>query len=157
MKNEKGVSLVELLIFVVIVATIISISTACQDEPYGMAGNEAAAIEGCRTIALAQVAYAVVNNNRFTDLTTLVKENYLDARFLGPIGFNGYTYASGDVNGTTLDGAPPTSFGFLATPTTGSGRHTYGIGPDQVVRYQGTVSGAAAPSGLAVGDPIEKN
>lgn len=156
MKNGKGVSLVELLIFLVI-AIIIAISIASHHEPHGRADNEAAAILGCRTIALAEVTYAAVNNNRFTDLATLVKDNYLDARFIDPNGFNGYAYVSGDVNGTTLDGAPPTSFGFLATPTTGGGRHTYGIGPDRVVRYQGTVSGAATPSGLAVGDPIEKN
>jgi hypothetical protein len=36
------------------------------------------------------------------------------------------------------------------------GRFLYGIAPDQVVRYQGVVSGATLPSGVTAGDPIGK-
>ena len=36
------------------------------------------------------------------------------------------------------------------------GRFLYSLGPDQVVRYQGAVSGATLPSGVTAGDPIGK-
>jgi type IV pilus assembly protein PilA len=156
MKKENGFSLVELLIVVAIIAIIAAIAIPSLLTSK-QASNEAAAMQGCRTIGSAEVAYAAVNNQRYTDLDTLVSGNYLDSRFSGATGFNGYTYASGDVAGTTLDGAPPSAFGFLASPTTGGGRHTYGIAPDQVVRYQGTIAGSTAPAGLAAGDPIGKN
>ena len=156
MKNENGFSLVELLIVVAIIAIIAAIAIPSLLTSK-QASNEAAAMQGCRTIGSAEVAYAAVNNQRYTDLDTLVSGNYLDSRFSGTTGFNGYTYASGDVAGTTLDGAAPTSFGFVATPTTGGGRHVYGIAPDQVVRYQSTVAGGTAPAGLNAGDPIGKN
>ena len=157
MKNENGFSLVELLIVVAIIAIIAAIAIPSLLTSK-QASNEAAAMQGCRTIGSAEVAYAAVNNQRYTDLTTLVSGNYLDSRFSGATGFNGYTYVfASTIAGTTLAGALPTSFGFLANPTTGGGRHTYGIAPDQVVRYQGTAGGGAAPAGLAVGDPIGKN
>jgi len=157
MKNEKGFSLVELLIVVAIIAIIAAIAIPSLLTSK-QASNEAAAMQGCRTIGSAEVAYAAVNNQRYTDLTTLVSGNYLDSRFSGATGFNGYTYVFADsITGTTLAGPLPTSFGFLANPTTGGGRHTYGIAPDQVVRYQGTAGGGTPPAGLAVGDPIGKN
>jgi type IV pilus assembly protein PilA len=157
MKKENGFSLVELLIVVAIIAIIAAIAIPSLLTSK-QASNEAAAMQGCRTIGSAQVAYAAVNNQRYTDLTTLVSGNYLDSRFSGAVGFNGYTYvAAATITGTTLAGAAPGAFGFVANPTTGGGRHTYGIAPDQVVRYQGTISGSTAPAGLTAGDPIGKN
>ena len=155
MKNEQGFSLVELLIVVAIIAIIAAIAVPSLLTSK-QAANEASAIQGCRTVGSAEIAYAAVNNQLYTDLTTLVQGNYLDGRFSNANGFNGYTYASGTVTNGVGTGAPPSGFEFIASPSTGGGRYTYGIAPDQVVRYLGATSGAAAPAGLTAGDPIGK-
>ncbi len=153
MKNEQGFSLVELLIVVAIIAIIAAIAVPSLLTSK-QAANEAGAIQGCRTVGSAEIAFAATNNQAYTDLSVLVTGNYLDSRFSGAGGFNGYTYAAvTTVAGTSLGGAPPTAFGFEARPSTGGGRYTYGIAPDQVVRY---ISGTPTPVGLAAGDPIGK-
>jgi prepilin-type N-terminal cleavage/methylation domain-containing protein len=150
MKNEQGFSLVELLIVVAIIAIIAAIAVPSLLTSK-QAANEAGAIQGCRTIGSAQIAYSATSNQLYTTLTGLVGGNFLDARFTG--GLNGYNYAEGDVPVITSDGSTPTSFGFLATPDTGAGRYTYAIGPDQVVRW----AGSTLPAGTTAGDPIGKN
>jgi prepilin-type N-terminal cleavage/methylation domain-containing protein len=151
MKNEKGFSLVELLIVVAIIAIIAAIAvpsllTARQ------AANEASAIQGLRTIGSAEIAFAATQNQQFTNLTTLVSGAFLDARFSGTGYINGYTYVSGDVPVVTSDGNVPTSFGFLANANTGMGRYGYAMAPDQVVRFASPV-----PSFATAGDPIGKS
>lgn len=158
MKNEQGFSLVELLIVVAIIAIIAAIAVPSLLTSK-MAANEAGAIQGCRTIGSAEIAFAAVNNQNYTTITDLALQNYLDGRFTGANGFNGYIYAPGTV---TAPGAadPPTGFQYLADGTTGGGRYQYGIAPDQVVRYMGlgshAPSGTVAPVGLQAGDPIGK-
>jgi type IV pilus assembly protein PilA len=156
MKGNQGFSLVELLIVVAIIAIIAAIAIPSLLTSR-MAANEAGATQGCRTIASAEIAFSATNNQQYTDLTALVSGNFLDSRFTGTGNINGYTYASGDVLGTTMDGAYPTSFGFVGTPATNMGRFLFSIGPDQVVRFQGAVSGASLPSGVTAGDPIGKS
>jgi len=153
MRDNQGFSLVELLIVVEIIAIIAAIVVP-NLQISKQAANEASAIEGCRIIGSAEVAYCSTNNQRYTDLATLVKGNFLDPRFSTAGTINGYSYAAGDVLGTTQDGTPPTAFGFVATPAAGMGRFIYAIAPDQVVRYNGAVSGATLPSGVVAGDPI---
>ena len=151
MKNEKGFSLVELLIVVAIIAIIAAIAVPSLLTAR-MASNEASAIQGLRTIGSAEIAFAATQNQQFTDLTVLVSGLFLDARFSGTGYINGYTYVSGDVPVTTADGATPTSFGFLANANTGMGRYQYALAPDQVVRF-----GTPKPSFATAGDPIGKS
>lgn len=159
MKKEQGFSLVELLIVVAIIAIIAAIAVPSLLTSR-MAANEAGAIEGCRTVGSAQVAFASTNNQMYTDLSTLVTQNFLDNRYIAPNGFNGYSYSenqnitfTGTAPVTTF--TPPDSFGVLATPLSGAGRYLYGIAPDQVVRYQGFQAPATAdPGGMTVGDGI---
>ena len=159
MNKQQGFSLIELLIVVAIIAIIAAIAVPSMLTSR-MAANEAAAVQGCRTVGSAEVAYAAVNNQTFTDLATLVTGNFLDARFdvaQTPNGFNGYGYAAGAVtNGIAFDANIP---GFLATPATwaSTGRFGYGISSDQVVRYMGANGGTDAQCGTApcaAGDPI---
>ena len=166
MKKEQGFSLVELLIVVAIIAIIAAIAVPSMLTAR-MAANESSAIEGCRTIGSAEIAYAAVNNQMYTDLNGLVSGQFLDSRFSGSGGFNGYTYASGAVTSGGGAGATPNAFEFVADTATGraTGRYKYGVAPDQVVRYLGLSAGA--PSGTppakcgtadcAAGDPIGKN
>jgi prepilin-type N-terminal cleavage/methylation domain-containing protein len=157
MKNEQGFSLVELLIVVAIIAIIAAIAVPSLLTSR-MAANEAAGIQGCRTAGSAMVAYASVNNANYTNLAGLVTGNYLDSRFTNTNGFNGYTYTDGAaVIGFTLVTATPTGFGIIGAPVSGLARYTYGIGGDQVVRYQGWLTPATGdPQGVVPGDGIGK-
>jgi prepilin-type N-terminal cleavage/methylation domain-containing protein len=165
MKKDQGFSLIELLIVVAIIAIIAAIAVPSMLQAR-MAANESSAIQGCRTIGSAEVAYAAVNNQTYTALNTLVEGGFLDDRFGGDAALNGYTYAEGAVTGAGGgDAEPPDGFGFIAQPQPSKGRYAYGIGPDQVVRYQGV--GDGAPEGTAemmcgseactAGDPIGKS
>jgi prepilin-type N-terminal cleavage/methylation domain-containing protein len=163
MKKEQGFSLIELLIVVAIIAIIAAIAVPSMLQAR-MAANESGAIQGCRTIGSAEVAYAAINNQNYTDLATLVTGGFLDDRFDSTnAGLNGYTFAaSTDANIGGFSLALPDGFGFDAQPLANKGRYVYGIGPDQVVRYLGI--GSTAPSGTvamkcgtedcAPGDPI---
>ncbi|MEJ2109846.1 MAG: prepilin-type N-terminal cleavage/methylation domain-containing protein [Acidobacteriota bacterium] len=162
MKNEQGFSLIELLIVVAIIAIIAAIAVPSMLTAR-MAANESGAIQGCRTVGSAEMAFASVNNQTFTTLQALVDGGYLDSRFgSGATGFNGYNYAEGNtVTGATNFDA--TIQAVLATPLNAdsSGRYNYGIGADQVVRYMG-VAGGADPAKCGVqdcvnGDPIGMN
>ena len=154
MKNERGFSLVELLIVVAIIAIIAAIAVPSLLTSR-QAANEAGAIQGCRTIGSAEIAYAATNNQLFTDTTTLSTLNFLDQRFSAAANvINGYTYPSGAVG--TFAQNLPTGFAYQAAPSTGMGRFTYGIGPDQVVRYVGAVAPATLPGTAVAGDPIGK-
>jgi prepilin-type N-terminal cleavage/methylation domain-containing protein len=155
MKNEQGFSLVELLIVVAIIAIIAAIAVPSLLTSR-MAANEAAGIESCRTAGSAEVAYASTNNQQYATIATLVTGQYLDERY--NTGINGYTFTEDVAIAGLPEGVPnavPTGFGIVATPEAGYGRYVYGICPDQVVRYQSSLSGTD-PAGLAPGDGIGK-
>jgi prepilin-type N-terminal cleavage/methylation domain-containing protein len=152
MRNEQGFSLVELLIVVAIIAIIAAIAVPSLLTSR-QAANEAGGIQGCRTIGSAEIAYSATNNQNYTDLASLAAANFVDSRFTGT--FNGYSYTNGAVG--TFTSNLPTSFSFVGGPASNMGRYTYGIGPDQVVRWVGAVTGASLPSGVTAGDPIGKN
>ncbi len=153
--RENGFSLVEMLIVVAIIAIIAAVAVPSLLTSR-QAATEASAIQGCRTIGSAEIAYAATNNQQYTTLTVLVSGSYLDARFSTTGSVNNYVYDTGDVLGTSIDGPPPDSFAFLATPRAGFGRFVYGIAPDQVVRFQAVTAGASFPAGVTAGDPIGK-
>jgi len=155
MKNEHGFSLVELLIVVAIIAIIAAIAVPSLLTSR-QAANEAGAIQGCRTIGSAEIAFAATNNQQFTDLNTLATGNFLDSRFSADTNvINGYTYGGADV--PQIDGgATPNGFEFVATPQSGMGRYGYGIAPDMVVRWVESVSVNGLPQGVTDGDPIGK-
>jgi len=157
MKNEQGFSLIELLIVVAIIAVIAAIAVPSLLQAR-MAANESSAIQGCRTVGSAEVAYAAVNNQTYATLPNLQAGNFVDARFdPNGNGFNGYKYADFAVNGTA---GAPTGFGVEATPATAdsTGRYKYGIMEDEIVRYEGPAGNAAAAvcgaAPCAVNDPI---
>jgi type IV pilus assembly protein PilA len=162
MKQEQGFSLIELLIVVAIIAIIAAIAVPSMLTSR-MAANEAGAIQGCRTIGSAEVAYAAVNNQQYAPIATLTDATaggFLDSRFGGS--FNGYGYAAAAVAGApaAATAALPAGFAFVGTPTTAgsTGRYTYGIAADQVVRYLAAVGGApnakCGTNDCSAGDPI---
>lgn len=163
MKKEQGFSLIELLIVVAIIAIIAAIAVPSMLTSR-MAANEAGAIQSLRTYGSAQTAYAAVNNQQygtFEQLTAAAGGGYLDGRWTDGATFNGYTFTEEKA----VVGAPeaatagtPDGFGCVATPRTAdsTGRYTYGIASDQVVRFQGVAGAADPPQGLEEGDPIGK-
>jgi prepilin-type N-terminal cleavage/methylation domain-containing protein len=156
MKKEQGFSLIELLIVVAIIAIIAAIAVPSMLQAR-MAANESGAIQGCRTVGSAEVAYAAINNQSYATLANLTGGGFLDSRFT--TGFNGYSYAQGAVDQAVGAGDPPDGFHFLATPAANKARFIYGIASDQVVRYEGKLAGVAdaAKCGGDVciaGDPI---
>ena len=160
MRNEKGFSLVELLIVVAIIAIIAAIAVPSLLTSR-MAANEASAIQGLRTVGSAEIAFAATQNQQYTNMTSLTSGNYLDSRFTGTGYINGYTYTptcDATVTGSPTSGAltPPTNFGILASANTGLGRFTYGIAPDQVVRFEDVATGSTFPTGSSAGSPIGK-
>ena len=153
MKKEQGFSLIELLIVVAIIAIIAAIAVPSMLTAR-MAANEAGAVQSLRTFGSAEVAYAAVSNQEFASIADLVTGGYLDQRW-NDGQFSGYGYLEGqtiDSCATNADAALPGGFGATAIPTTegSTGRYSYGIASDQVVRYVG----ANFPNNIAVGDPI---
>src|SRR5919197_978328 len=105
MKNEKGFSLVELLLVASIIGIVAAIAVP-NLVTARMAANEASAIEGLRTISSAEIAFSATHNQQYTDLSSLVAASYLDSRFSSAGYINGYTYtANADA---TITGAPTT-------------------------------------------------
>jgi type IV pilus assembly protein PilA len=165
MKREQGFSLIELLIVVAIIAIIAAIAVPSMLQAR-MAANEAGAIQGCRTVGSAEVAFAAVNNQSYAILADLITAQFLDDRFSATNTFNGYGYADGDVtinpaNANIVTNVAGGGFGIVATPSSGKARYIYGIAPDQVVRYQG-VDGSwpemkCGSAECTPGDPIGKS
>jgi prepilin-type N-terminal cleavage/methylation domain-containing protein len=157
MKKEQGFSLIDISIALAIIAIIAAIAIPGMLQAR-MAANESGAIQGCRTVGSAEVAYAEINNQSYATLANLVSGGFLDSRFSNS--FNGYTYADRAVTGSVGGNTTPEGFGVVATPTAaGKARYLYGIGPDRLVRYQGALTGvtpAVCGSGpCTAGDPIE--
>ena len=164
MKNEQGFSLVELLIVVAIIAIIAAIAVPSLLTAR-MAANESASIQGCRTVGSAEIAFSATNNQNYDIIANLVTTGFLDSRYSS--GIDGYTYADAPVtvdSGTIIPGGGSSwavatsgggsSFAVVAAPNAGMGRFTYGIGPDQIVRYQSAVSGYTLPTGVTAGDGL---
>jgi len=145
MKKEQGFTLIELLIVVAIIAIIAAIAVP-NLLTARMAANETGAIANLRTMGSAQVAYSATNNGNYGTLTQLIEQKQLDSRFGSA--FNGYQFTEQ----ATVAGAPTGSFvsgvgGYQAEPVNpgSTGRHTYGMGTDLVIRYLGSSEGAAKP------------
>jgi prepilin-type N-terminal cleavage/methylation domain-containing protein len=162
MRKDQGFSLIELLIVVAIIAIIAAIAVPSMLQAR-MAANESGAIQGCRTVGSAEVAYAAVNNQTYAAVADLVTDRFLDDRFGTAVGFNGYVYADDDAIVVPADVSVDLAaggFGVMATPNAGSARYLYSIAPDQVVRYQGKLAavtneakcgGDACAAGDAIG------
>jgi prepilin-type N-terminal cleavage/methylation domain-containing protein len=152
---DKGLTLVEVLI----ILAILSIAAAIAIPSIWMSrqiANEAGAIQGCRVIASAELAHAAMRDQQYADLAALVELELLDPKYIADAAVAGYSYALGDVEGTTLDGPPPDSFGFVARPERGSGRFLYAVAPDGIVRYQGALGDYTLPDGATPGSPVDK-
>jgi type IV pilus assembly protein PilA len=146
MKNEKGFSLIELLIVVAIIGIIAAIAIPNLLKSR-QAANEASAISGVRTIGTAQATYQStkgLGKNFAAGLVDLNTEGSVDST-LGGGAKSGFSFSS---TGTASTSTAPSTFYAnadpLSTGTFGTGnRHFYSN--ETYVIYQNPDAAIADP------------
>src|SRR5262249_33619980 len=141
MKDNRGFSLLELLIVVAIILIIATIAIPSLLRSR-QAAQESAAVAQIRTINTAEVTYLSSAGGNYGTVTNLITAGLLDTRFATSV--SGYTF---NVQ------ASQTDYTAFATPTsTNAGRYGYYSTPDAVVRYQtatGTTCNPCFPTGMS--------
>jgi len=117
--NNKGFSLIELLIVVVIIGILIIILIPHLKESKEVS-QETAAIATLRYLASAEASFnSRMYNKRYGTLAELAAQHYIDNRFAGgQAHYDGYSFSS---QVTT------THFTILATPDAGTNLHAFYI------------------------------
>ena len=134
MKNNRGFSLLELLIVVAIILIIATIAIPSLLRSR-QAAQESSAVAQIRTVNTAEVTYLSSNGGNYGSVPELITAGLLDTRFASSV--SGYVFA------VTASG---TDYTASATPTsTNAGRYGYYSTPDAVVRYQTTTGANCNP------------
>ena len=123
-QNQRGFTLIELMIVIAIIAILIAIGIPGYQAMI-RSGNETSAIQSIQNIKSLQVSYAAKHQGKFApSFDELRKSVDLDERFSGeaPV-VNGYVFkmTANESSGTT-----PAKYSIVADPQTGQGtRHFY--------------------------------
>jgi len=143
MKNQKGFSLIELLVVVIIIAIVAAIAIP-NLLASRRAANEASAISSLRTLHSAEATFFGTTglNAAYDDLAGLLADGLIDGTLAGGTK-SGYGFAV-----TLSTNAPAASqYCALATPsstgTTGTGNRWFGVSSP------GVIYGALAPATVA--------
>ena len=137
MKNNRGFSLLELLIVVAIILIIATIAIPSLLRSR-QAANESAAVSNLRTINTAEVTYLSSAGGNYGTIGDLVGAGLLDSRFSGTA-VSGYAFAVSAAGSDYTATAQPTS--------ANTGRYGYYSLPDAVVRYSSLNTNCGGPSG----------
>ena len=140
--NNKGFSLLELLIVVAIILIIATIAIPSLLRSR-QAANESAAVANIRTINTAEVTYLSSSGGNYGSMAAMISAALLDDTFTATKA--GYNYS------VTATGADYTVTAFPAS--TNTGRYGYYSTPDAVVRYWTDAS--LAPSAAQAGRSVQ--
>jgi prepilin-type N-terminal cleavage/methylation domain-containing protein len=136
MKNNRGFSLLELLIVVAIILIIATIAIPSLLRSR-QAAQESSAVAQVRTINTAEVTYLSSNQGSYGNVISLVSQGLLDNRFTGSV--SGYAYTVS---------ASGTDYTVTAYPTSANaGRFAYYSLPDAVIRYSTQTTACGGPGG----------
>lgn len=139
-RNNKGFSLLELLIVVAIILIIATIAIPSLLRSR-QAANESAAVANLRTINTAEVTYLSSSGGAYGDLPALVAAGLLDS-----------TFTAGPKAGYNFNVTLPSANDYVATAipaSSNTGRFGYYSSPDAVVRY------SSHPTGSMVGTAVQ--
>jgi prepilin-type N-terminal cleavage/methylation domain-containing protein len=138
MKNDRGFSLLELLIVVAIILIIATIAIPSLLRSR-QAAQESSAVAQIRTINTAEVTYLSSNQGNYGDIPSLITQGLLDTRFAPPGIVSGYAYL------LTASGSDYTVTAMPTSPN--SGRYGYFSVPDAVIRYSTQTGSCGGPGG----------
>jgi type IV pilus assembly protein PilA len=137
-RNNKGFSLLELLIVVAIILIIATIAIPSLLRSR-QAANESAAVATLRTLNTAEVTYSAASGGYYGTVSQLITAGLADSGMTSTKA--GYNYSIA----VSANGLDYTASAVAAS--TNQGRYDYYTTPDYLIRYSTDTS--RAPSGLA--------